>query len=155
MATLKTQGTQLWMVTGTTTSVEIGNITSFNPPSPAADEIEATNLSSTAKEFVQGLIDYGEGSFEINLDPTSTAHQGILTALAAGTTREFLIGLSDATTAVPTVATSSFGTPPTTRSWVKFNGFIKGFTMQGGTNDLVKATLTVRNTGSPTYTWKA
>ena len=155
MATLKTQGTQLWMVTAATTSVEIGNITNFNPPSPAADEIEATNLSSTAKEFVQGLIDYGEGSFEINLDPTSTAHQGILTALAAGTTREFLIGLSDATTAVPTVATSSFGTPPTTRSWVKFNGFIKGFTMQGGTNDLVKATLTVRNTGSPTYTWKA
>lgn len=154
MATLKTQGTQLWMVTGTTTSVEIGNITSFNPPSPAADEIEATNLSSTAKEFVQGLIDYGEGSFEVNFDPSSAAHQGILTALAAGTTREFLVGLSDATTAVPTVTTSSFGTPPTTRSWVKFTGFIKGFVMQGGTNDLVKATLTVRNSGSPTYTWK-
>ena len=154
MGTLKTQGTQLWMVTAATTSVEIGNIISFNPPSPAADEIESTNLSLTAKEFVQGLIDYGEGSFEVNFDPSSAAHQAVLTGLAAGTTREFLIGFSDATTAVPSVTGSSFGTPPTTRSWVKFNGFIKGFVMQGGTNDLVKATLTIRNSGSPTYTWK-
>ena len=154
MGTLKTQGTQLWMVTAATTSVEIGNIISFNPPSPAADEIESTNLSSTAKEFVQGLIDYGEGSFEVNFDPSSAAHQAVLTGLAAGTTREFLIGFSDATTAVPSVTGSSFGAPPTTRSWVKFSGFIKGFVMQGGTNDLVKATLTVRNSGSPTYTWK-
>lgn len=154
MGTLKTQGTQLWMVTAATTSVEIGNIISFNPPSPAADEIESTNLSSTAKEFVQGLIDYGEGSFEVNFDPSSAAHQAVLTGLAAGTTREFLIGFSDATTAVPTVSASSFGSPATTRSWVKFSGFIKGFVMQGGTNDLVKATLTVRNSGSPTYTWK-
>ena len=154
MGTLKTQGTQLWMVTAASTSVEIGNIISFNPPSPAADEIESTNLSSTAKEFVQGLIDYGEGSFEVNFDPSSAAHQAVLTGLAAGTTREFLIGFSDATTAVPSVTGSSFGAPPTTRSWVKFSGFIKGFVMQGGTNDLVKATLTVRNSGSPTYTWK-
>lgn len=154
MANLKTQGTQLWKVSGATTSVEIGNITSFNPPSPASDEIDSTNLASTAKEFVQGLIDYGEGSFEVNFDPSSAAHQAILTDLAAGTTREWLIGFSDATTAAPTVSGSAFGLPATTRSWVKFSGFIKGFTMQGGTNDLVKATLTVRNSGSPTYTWK-
>lgn len=154
MANLKTQGTQLWMVNAASTSVEIGNITSFNPPSPSADEIESTNLTSSAKEFVQGLIDYGEGSFEVNFDPSSAAHQAVLTGLAAGTTREFLIGFSDATTAVPSVTDSSFGSPPTTRSWVKFTGFIKGFVMQGGTNDLVKATLTIRNSGSPTYTWK-
>lgn len=154
MANLKTQGTQLWKVDTATTSVEIGNITSFNPPSPASDEIDSTNLASTAKEFVQGLIDYGEGSFEVNFDPSSAAHQAILTDLAAGTTREWLIGFSDATTAAPTVSGSAFGSPATTRSWVKFSGFIKGFTMQGGTNDLVKATLTVRNSGSPTYTWK-
>lgn len=154
MANLKTQGTQLWKVATATTSVEIGNITSFNPPSPASDEIDSTNLASTAKEFVQGLIDYGEGSFEVNFDPSSAAHQAILTDLAAGTTREWLIGFSDATTAAPTVSASAFGLPATTRSWVKFSGFIKGFTMQGGTNDLVKATLTVRNSGSPTYTWK-
>lgn len=154
MANLKTQGTQLWKVSGTTTSVEIGNIISFNPPSPATDEIESTNLASSAKEFVQGLIDYGEGSFEVNFDPSSAAHQAILADLAAGTTREFLIGFSDATTAAPTVASSAFGSPATTRSWVKFTGFIKGFVMQGGTNALVTATLTIRNSGSPTYTWK-
>ena len=39
MATgLKTQGTQLYKVATATTAVEIGNITSFNPPSPSSDE---------------------------------------------------------------------------------------------------------------------
>lgn len=154
MANLKTQGTSLFRVTGATTSAEVGNITSFNPPSPVADEIETTNLASSAKEFVQGLIDYGEGSFEINLDATSAAHQALLTTLAAGTTCEWLIGFSDATTAAPSVTGSAFGALPSTRSWIKFTAFIKALPMQGAVNGLVTATLTVRNSGSPTYSWK-
>lgn len=154
MAVTKTQGTSLYMVTGATTSALVGNITSFNPPSPTADEIETTNLASTAKEFVQGLIDYGEGSFELNFDTTSTAHQGLLTTLQAGTSGQWLIGFSDGTDAAPSVTSSAFGTLPTTRSWIKFTGFIKALPMQGGTNDVLKATLTVRNSGQPTYSWK-
>lgn len=155
MGVTKTQGTSLFMVTGATTSAEVGNITSFNPPSPTADEIEITNLASAAKEFVQGLIDYGEGSFELNFDTTSTAHQGLLSTLQAGTTGQWLIGFSDGTDAAPTVTASAFGTLPTTRSWIKFTAFIKALPMQGGTNDVVKATLTVRNSGLPTYSWKS
>jgi len=151
---LKTQGTQLWVVNGATTSLEVGNILSFNPPSPASDEIDVTNLSSTAKEFLQGLRDYGEGSFEINFS-ASAAHQALVTDFNAGTTREWLIGFGDATTAAPTVSGSAFGAPATTRTWVKFTGFIKSISLQGGTNSVVKGTLVVRNSGTPTFTYKA
>jgi hypothetical protein len=155
MATaIKVQGTQLYMVDTATTSVEIGNIQSFNPPSPNADEIEITSTTSTAKEFLQGLVDYGEGSFELNFDPSNASQQKVIAALQAGTTKEFIIGLSDGTTAAPTVAASAFGAPATTRSWIKFSGFIKAFQMQGATNNVVKATMTVRNSGSPTFTYK-
>lgn len=151
---IKTQGTQLWMVNTATTSVEIGNITSFSPPSPQADEIDVTNLASAAKEFIQGLVDYGEGTFAINLT-SSAAHQALISGAQAGTTRQFLIGLSDGTDNAPTVSGSAFGTLATTRTFIKFSGFIKAVPIQGDTNSVLKATVTVRNSGQPTFSWKA
>lgn len=156
MATgLITQGTQLFKVQTATTSIEVTNITSFNPPSPNSDEIDKTSLTSTAKEFLQGLRDYGEASFEMNWDPIASAnHQQLQADFDAGTTREWIIGFSDGTSPAPTVTASAFGTPATTRTWVKFTGFIKAIPMQGATNDLVKSTLTVRASGTPTYYYK-
>ena len=156
MATgLKTQGTQLFKVNSTTTSVEIGNIISFNPPSPSSDEIDITSLTSTAKEYLQGLRDYGEGTFELNWDPATTGgtapyHVALQTDFDAGTVREWIIGFSDGTAAAPTVTASAFGTPATTRTWIKFTGFIKSMQQQGQTNNVVKATLVVRCSGTPT-----
>lgn len=147
----KTQGTQFHKVASATTSVEITDIIDVTPPSPDSDEIEITNLSSTAKEFLQGLRDYGEGSFELNWSPTNASHIALQADFDSGTLREWLIGFSDGTTAAPTVAASAFAVPATTRSWVKFTGFVKGLKVKGGTNDVFKATLTVRASGTPTY----
>lgn len=151
----KTQGTQLFKVASATTSVEITNIQGGSPPSPQSDDIEITDLSSTAKEYIQGLRDYGEASFEMNWDPANAVHQALQADYDAGTSREWLIGFSDGTTAAPTVSSSAFGTPATTRSWCKFVGYIKGIPKQLGTNSTVKQTLTVRVSGSPTYYYKA
>lgn len=155
----KVQGTELWKVQTATTSVKVGNIQAFNPPSPESDEIEITDASSTAKEFIQGLRDYGEGSFEINWDPATTAggtpnHQQLQADFDAGTVREWLIGFSDATTAPPSVSSSSFGAPATTRTWVKFVGFIKSFKITGQQGGIFKGTLVVRNSGTPTFTYR-
>lgn len=152
---IKTQGTQLYKVATATTSIVITKLTNPTPPSGSADEIEITDLDSTAKEYLQGLIDYGEATFDINYDPADTSHQALEADLAAGTTSEWLIGFSDGTTAAPTVTASSFATPATSRSWVLFSGFVKGFQKQSGTNTKMTATLTVRVTGSPTYFYKA
>lgn len=155
MATaLKVQGTKMWKVASATTSIEITNILGFNPPSPESDELEMTDCSSAAKEFMQGLRDYGEGSFETNWNPAEASHQALQADFDAGTTREWLIGFSDGTTAVPTVSSSSFGAPANTRSWVKFTGFIKSFKQTGQQGGLMKGTLVIRNSGQPTYTYK-
>lgn len=152
---VKTQGTQLWKVSGATTSVEIGLIVDASPPSPNSDEIETTVLTSTAKEFLQGLRDYGEGTFELRFNPGNLSHQALIADFDAGTVREWLIGFSDGTTAPPVVAASAFGAPATTRSWVKFSGFVKGMQIKGGVNDVLGATLTIRASGTPVFTYKA
>lgn len=151
---IKTQKTELFKVNTATTSIKITKITSPTPPSGTADEIDTTDLDSTAKQFTQGLIDYGEATFEINFDPSDASHQALEVDLASGVEREWLLGFSDATTAAPAVIASVFGAPPTTRSWVKFSGFVKGLPKKGGTNTIFTGTLTVRVTGSPTWTYK-
>ncbi len=143
-----------------TTSIEIGNIKNLKPPSPQADEIEITNLASTAKEFLQGLTDFGTVECDINFYPNAVSgdtygHQALITDQAAGTVREWLIGFSDGTTSPPTVSSSAFGAPTTTtRSWVKFSGFVKSIPLSGSTNDVVSGQLVIRVTGSPTWYYK-
>lgn len=161
MATgLKTQGTQLYKVATATTAVEIGNITSFNPPSPSSDELDITSLTSTAKEYLQGLRDYGEGTFELNWDPSTTGgtapyHYALQVDFDAGTVREWMIGFSDGTATPTAPVSSSFPTPPTTRTYLKFTGFIKSMQQQGQTNNVVKQTLVIRCSGTPTLYQKA
>ena len=161
MATgLKTQGTQLYKVATATTAVEIGNIISGTPPSPSSDELDITSLTSTAKEYLQGLRDYGEGTFELNWDPatvggTNPYHYALQTDFDAGTVREWMIGFSDGTATPTAPVASAFPTPPTTRTYLKFTGFIKSLQMQGSVNDVFKATLVVRCSGTPTLYQKA
>lgn len=159
MATsMKVQGTQLFKVATATTSIEIKNITSHNPPSPDSDELEKTDCNSTAKEFDQGLRDYGQATFDLNYDTGITGdaqgHQAMLTDFDAGTTREWIIGMSDGSGAAPTVTASAFGVPATTRSWIKFLGWVKGVPTQGTKGGLFTGTLTVRVTGQPTRYYK-
>ena len=161
MATgLKTQGTQLYKVATATTAVEIGNIISGTPPSPSSDELDITSLTSTAKEHLQGLRDYGEGTFELNWDPATTGgtnpyHYALQVDFDAGTVSEWMIGFSDGTATPTAPVASAFPTPPTTRTYLKFTGFIKSLQMQGGVNDVMKATLVVRCSGTPTLYQKA
>ena len=156
MATgLKTQGTQLYKVATATTAVEIGNIISGTPPSPSSDELDIASLTSTAKEYLQGPRDYGEGTFELNWDPatvggTNPYHYALQVDFDAGTVREWMIGFSDGTATPTAPVASAFPTPPTTRTYLKFTGFIKSLQMQGGVNDVMKATLVVRCSGTPT-----
>lgn len=162
MATaLKTQGTQLYKVQTATTSITVGNIQNISLPAPKADTKEITDMSSTGKEYVALLPDFGEVSCDINFDPelisTSLAgrgHQALVADADAGTTRNWIIGLSDGNAAPTAPVASVFPTPPTTRTWIQFNGFITEFSMKAGTNDVIGGSLTVKCTGSPTRYYK-
>ena len=137
---LKTQGTKLSRGTGTGTPeafVEVINITDFNGPSTSRPEIDKTNLSSTAKEDLLGLKVHGTIQFSGNLAPGNTIHQSIMgDDLGANTARNWKVTFAGGSTAV-------------------FAAFVQGFPLQGGVDDIVKYSLTLRITGEITWNWAA
>lgn len=83
---------------GTPTPIE--NVTSFSGFDGEAAEIDITNLSSTAKEYLAGLTDPGTFSFEFHPNfLTATAGQELLRAAAlSGAVTAFELALSDGVT---------------------------------------------------------
>lgn len=65
---------------GTGTGTTIEEITKIlgggdiDLPSPTADEIEVTDQESDAREFIQGLVDFGTFTMSGNLDDESAQH---------------------------------------------------------------------------------
>jgi len=118
-------------VTGKAT---IGEIKSFNGPGGQASDIDVTTLQSTAKEFRRGLQDEGEISFDVNLDPSDVGQIFCRTARAENVApfgkRSFELVLPDATTTT-----------------LEFEAFVKGFSISGGVDAAVTASISLRITG--------
>lgn len=68
---------------------EIAEIFDFTPPNETTDTIDATNFQSPNRyrEFIMGLTDPGEISFEMNFVPGSTSETKILAAKASQTAK--------------------------------------------------------------------
>jgi hypothetical protein len=74
-----------------TNYVEIAEVRSITPPSETIDMIDATHMQSPdrRREFISGLIDGGEASFEMNFIPGNASDQrlNVILNLAAGVSR--------------------------------------------------------------------
>jgi hypothetical protein len=81
------------------TYTEILGIKSFSKSGGGASEIDTTDLSSTAKEFLSGLVDYGEFSIELHHKIGDTGQDAVRTSLSAGTTKTYKLTLTDASVA--------------------------------------------------------
>lgn len=87
----------------------VAQVRDINGPGMARDTIEVTCRDSAgqAREFVAGLLDNGEVTFDLVYDPDEVTHSdtvtgGLIALLAAGTSNNFRINFADAT---PTTAT--------------------------------------------------
>ena len=87
MGALATQGITVKVGDGAMTEVftTIAEVTGFSGPTTEAAEIETTTLSSTAKEFIAGLVDNGEVTLEVNAVVKDTQHRQIRDDISAGT----------------------------------------------------------------------
>lgn len=151
MATLKTQGTELYILDATNSGSEvqkIGNITGGSGVGGTAGEITATNLDSTAQEFVVGLKDNGTVSLNLDWDPSDASHV-TLDSLVGGANKTFFIACSEAATA-PTY--SSTFTKPTDRTTLEFTGGVLSFQKDFGTDDIWRASVDIRVSGDITIT---
>ena len=66
-------GTQFWLEDDAATPVltQLGEILSVTPPNPQTEQVEATHMASPnrRREYIAGLIEDGEGTFEFNYVP--------------------------------------------------------------------------------------
>lgn len=112
----------------------VGELQNFNGPGGQSSDIDVTTLQSTAKEFRRGLQDEGEISFDLNLDPSDAGQIFCRTARAevggAAGLRSFELIL-----------------PDTAETTLTFDAFVKGFSISGGVDDVVKASMMLRITG--------
>ncbi len=109
---------------------EIGNI---DGPGGTSNEIDVTDLSSTAKEFILGLSDEGDITADLNLIPKQTQHAQLLTLKDSGAETNFRLSFTDS--------------PPST--WT-FGAYVKGLPVSNGVDNVTKGSLTLRVTGSIT-----
>lgn len=122
------------------TYTTIAQIRDISGPSLAADTIEVTHRDGGGwKEFVAGLRDGGEVTFDLIFDPDQTTHSpsaagGLITLLSAGTKNSFRVSFADSTATTAT-----------------FDAIVTAFEPKMPLNDAQTADATLKVSG--TITW--
>ncbi|MDR5801202.1 phage tail tube protein [Caballeronia sp. LZ001] len=113
------------------TWTKVANVKSYSGFDGTATEIDVTDLDSTAKEKRLGLQDNGSFSLDLNVNYSDPGQSAMLAARAAGTSKQFKLGLPD-------------GSAKT------FFAFVKSFPIAGGTDTVLTSTVALTITGDVT-----
>ncbi len=118
----------------TSAFVEVAEVTAVTPGEATAGRVEVTHMLSPGRrrEYKSGLIDHGEGSFEINWVP-------------GGATDELLRGLFDSGETTQHRITWSNGVTLT------FDAVVIGYAKEAPIDDRMTATITVAVSGEETW----
>ncbi len=113
------------------TYVTLGNVMSIGSDREFGS-VETTNLGSTKKTYRATILDGGEISFEVELDPGDSAHAALETSFLAGTTHLWKITYTDTAHATDIIT-----------------GFITKYsTSAGGPEENLTASFTVKADGT-------
>lgn len=151
------QGFELFLVDrltapSTPTLRKVGNITNLGEFGGVADDLDTTNLDSTAKEKIRGLIDNGEMSLQINMNTADAVHKLLwklhkMTPAQGDPRTEFIIGGSDGDD-VPVLDSNDSINPPADRAWWSFLASVKSFRFPVSVNTVVNATVALSISGA-------
>lgn len=117
------------------TFTAIAEVFSIEPPSQESDDVEVTNLDSPSrmKEYIAGMGEPGEVSFEMNFLPTHAtqdATTGLIADRVSGDVKNWQILFSDAASTTAT-----------------FAGYVKSFQGSLAVSDRLTASCTIKVTG--------
>lgn len=117
--------------------IDIGYVTNVTPPSISRDAIDITSSSSANgwREFIPGLRDGGETSFEMLTVPNSLGITTVLAAVDSDQPSQCRIRI--------------FGT--SNPRW-DFDAIVTGFENSAPIDDKMTSTVTLKITGKPTLT---
>ena len=118
---------------GGSTYTAIGEVTSITPPNESVDVIDVTHMDSPnrTREFIQGLIDPGDASAEVNWVPGGVTEDFVLGWRTSGETRNVRITMANDTT-------------------YTFPAFVTGWSPQAPVDGKLAATLTMKVAGAVT-----
>lgn len=111
---------------------KINGVLSFDGFDGSADELDTTDLDSTAKEFVSGIRDEGKFGFEIKRVKADAGQMALRAALASGAITGFRLTLPDASTA----------------TW---QAMVKTMPASGGVNAVLKGKVDTKISGPVTW----
>lgn len=124
---------------GTTLTIDataIGGIKSYSGFDGEASEIDTTDLDSTAKEFILGLVDNGGVSLDIFPDFTDAGQDALRTKALSGASAAFVLTLVD-------------GSPQTTAT---FTAYVKNaHSLSGAVDAAIEGTVTLKVSGAVTW----
>lgn len=129
-------GAEFWLDNASNVLTQLSEILSVTPPQSVGADVEATHMASPSRrrEYIAGLIDDGEGTFEMNYVAGSATDLLIQAALTDGATRSYKIVIPDGST-----------------GWeVTGDCIVKGYERNIPIDDRMTATLTVRFSGAAT-----
>lgn len=130
-----TTGDTITAGSGTATPVTftaVANVKDFSGFDGSASELDATNLSSTAKEFLLGLVDPGQFTINMDLDMNDAGQAALRAKQQSGAISQFKLVLPGA------VSNLTY----------TFSGYVKKFSTSGGVDQIVKASCDIRITGT-------
>lgn len=152
---IRTQGTQIWVLDTTQSPaavLKIGNVSQYGDFGPQGNDIDVTNLESTAMEKLGGLVDNGDVTLSINFADIES-HRWIYDNVGTGERFQWLIGYSDGTSA-PTNVSGTL-TAPTGRTCDAFLAGVKSARKTVNTNDAIRASVALVISGAITSTFKS
>lgn len=115
--------------------VSVANIISFPTPSPEAPDIPVSNLSSTAAEFLVGLVDNGEITLAGHYNPNEASHSTLRAAAGTTTIYAFKITLDDVSP----------------QQEITFNARVRAFRVNVGVDEPVNMEIVLRTTGAASW----
>lgn len=128
--------TEFWLDDDAGVLTQLDEIIAVTPPNPQVEDVEATHFLSPdrRREYIAGLIEDGEGTFEMNYVAGSDTDVIIRTAINDGEERSYKIVVPD----------GAFG-------WaIEGQCIVKGYERNIPIDDRMTATLTLRFTGAVT-----
>lgn len=150
MATIRSQGTDLYWADGATTVKRVVCATSISGLGGARDQIDTSCLDNTAdRTFIGGLGNPGQVTVGFNLHKGEIAHEDLLALKASGETVSWGIYSSDAVTA-PT-ALASVMQPVVGRVSAIFQGYVADINIDIQGNDIWKGTITIQRSGAVAF----
>ena len=129
---------EVWLDNASNVLTQLEEVIAISVPNAQVEDVEATHMLSAGRrrEYVAGLIEDGEGTFEFNLIPGGATDLLIQAAVDDGVVRDYEVIIPD----------GAFGQ--------KFAGdcIVKGYERSVPIDDRMTATMTVRFTGAVTIT---